>query len=537
MPTWNSLTDDAEPVFLSADGSFLSAVRAKYDHKQGSTEGGELVGGDKTGSKQALDKLTRVFVREAAIAHAGPAGEIAATCGAIQELDIGGNLIDAWEPVIAIATQCTSLRWLGLDRLKLAPVDAPPTGFADALGGLRTLCLSGTGMAWDQLLMLAPSLPRLEELHFSDNGLEALVPTAGDDDGSGGVASLGGVREIYLEGNRLASWEAIAPLSRLAALEVLNLNHNRLSSVPPPADGAFSSLRHLMLRGNPLSEWASVDALDRFPSLHELRLAETPLTSSMPGAASRRTLIARVARLVALNGSEVRPREREDAERFYLRQVALSYPEGGLPADAIRQEGGDEVREEAAGGDAGADTAEVDEYGRPVWKKAAAAKPTDAGRAVSAARQVLTVPEGEGWAALQAAHPRWASLLVEHGSHVTASAATTSGGVIANELIEVSMACLAAESAHLPKQTRKLPGGLPLKAIKTIAFQLYKVEPTRQRLMYSPPGQEGDIPELLDDETRSLADLGVVSGGTIVVDEELTGSEPNHNINTKSSTT
>ena len=88
MPTWNSLTDDAEPVFLSADGSFLSAVRAKYDHKQGSTEGGELVGGDKTGSKQALDKLTRVFVREAAIAHAGPAGEIAATCGAIQELEV-----------------------------------------------------------------------------------------------------------------------------------------------------------------------------------------------------------------------------------------------------------------------------------------------------------------------------------------------------------------------------------------------------------------------------------------------------------------
>ena len=36
----------------------------------------------------------------------------------------------------------------------------------------------------------------------------------------------------------------------------------------------------------------------------------------------------------------------------------------------------------------------------------------------------------------------------------------------------------------------------------------------------TPPGQEGDIPEELDDDAKSLADMGVVTGGCIVVDEK-----------------
>ena len=70
-----------------------------------------------------------------------------------------------------------------------------------------------------------------------------------------------------------------------------------------------------------------------------------------------------------------------------------------------------------------------------------------------------------------------------------------------------------------PTVSRKLPGGLPLKSIKLIACQLFKVEPTKMQLLYTPPGQEKDIPEELDDDAKSLADLGVLSGGTIVIDE------------------
>ena len=138
----------------------------------------------------------------------------------------------------------------------------------------------------------------------------------------------------------------------------------------------------------------------------------------------------------------------------------------------------------------------------------------------SSRQQKLRVPETEEWDALQARHPRWAALLLKHGTHVTnAGGVKASGGVIANELVEITLRATSADAAHLPAATRKLPGGLPLKSVKLIACQMFKVEPTKQQLLYNPPGQEKDIPEPLDDDTKSLADMGVLSGGTIVIDE------------------
>ena len=101
---------------------------------------------------------------------------------------------------------------------------------------------------------------------------------------------------------------------------------------------------------------------------------------------------------------------------------------------------------------------------------------------------------------------------------MTKTVTQASGGVLANELLEINLRSTAAESAHLPMVTRRLPGGLPLKSIKLIACQLFKVEPLHMQMLYGAPGAERDIPELLDDDSKSLADLGVVSGGTIVVE-------------------
>ena len=172
-----------------------------------------------------------------------------------------------------------------------------------------------------------------EQVHFSRNRLVSLRLTPSP---STSITALTRLQSLYLEANALSSWEDVAPLGELPSLALLNLNFNQLRSVPTPeAGGGFLTLRHLMLRGNPLDSWASIDALDLYPKLTEARLAELPLTSSMSGAAARRVVIARMAKLRSLNGSEVRTREREDAERFYLRQIAQEYPDGGLPADAV----------------------------------------------------------------------------------------------------------------------------------------------------------------------------------------------------------
>ena len=52
-----------------------------------------------------------------------------------------------------------------------------------------------------------------------------------------------------------------------------------------------------------------------------------------------------------------------------------------------------------------------------------------------------------------------------------------------------------------------------------IASQLFKVPPNKMQLLYTPPGMEADIPEELENENMTLTDLGVVTGGTIVIDD------------------
>merc|ERR1719409_609783 len=86
----------------------------------------------------------------------------------------------------------------------------------------------------------------------------------------------------------LDSWEeGVGPIAHLPKLALLNLNHNRIGSVPRHAGEAasgFGRLKHLMLRANPIDNWPSVDALDTFPALTEMRLAELPLLKDASGA-------------------------------------------------------------------------------------------------------------------------------------------------------------------------------------------------------------------------------------------------------------
>ena len=148
--------------------NFVSAVRDKYEYRKsedGSSEAGSygVIGSENTGKKQALDVLKCVYVPDSNIGLAGEPNEISSTCGAIEELDIGGNAFVDWAPVLTIASQLKHLHWLGLDRMQLAPLSEVPPSFT-VFGGLHTLCLSGTGMAWDQFLLLSSAMPLLEEV-------------------------------------------------------------------------------------------------------------------------------------------------------------------------------------------------------------------------------------------------------------------------------------------------------------------------------------------------------------------------------------
>ena len=198
--TFNDEADDSEPqkenLVQKPPCTILEAVRRKYKYKKPVGEdAGELVDEKilaHTGAKQELHLLTRVFIHDEHVVSAGEEGELGAACGAIEELDLEGNELQAWASIVTIAAQLPKLHWLGLNRLRLEPLGAAlPEGFGSALGRLRSLCLSATGMTWAQLLMLAEATPELQELHFNGNAVSGFQPSAPQTVGRGrpGAAS------------------------------------------------------------------------------------------------------------------------------------------------------------------------------------------------------------------------------------------------------------------------------------------------------------------------------------------------------------
>lgn len=119
----------------------------------------------------------------------------------------------------------------------------------------------------------------------------------------------------------------------------LILADNRFASLSPltaTSTSALASLRHLSLASNLLSSWSSLDPLNALSSLESLRLAGNPVLAGEEeerGGVSRLRVVGRVGRVRELEGSRVHLPERDDAERFYLAEIAR---EEGSRADEER---------------------------------------------------------------------------------------------------------------------------------------------------------------------------------------------------------
>jgi len=96
------------------------------------------------------------------------------------------------------------------------------------------------------------------------------------------------------------------------------------------------------LTGNCITSLVSIDALDSFPALSTLRLTHTDISEAaatliksaadssvspppLGPSEARQLIIGRCPRISTINGSEVRAREREDAEKAYARRISASF--------------------------------------------------------------------------------------------------------------------------------------------------------------------------------------------------------------------
>ena len=102
-------------------------------------------------------------------------------------------------------------------------------------------------------------------------------------------------------------------------LEKLIINGNPIRNIV--FSEGFEKLTAISVENCELADWKSVDELGKFVAgIKELRISRNPgLLNKLSVSLFRFNIIARIGSLVMLSGSAVRPQERIEAERYYLR--------------------------------------------------------------------------------------------------------------------------------------------------------------------------------------------------------------------------
>jgi hypothetical protein len=217
----------------------------------------------------------------------------------------------------------------------------------------------------------------------------------------------------------------------------------------------FAALRTLNLARTLIEDWASVDALDQFPALAELRFKEAPLLDEINAGVARQSTIARVGKLTKMNGSEIRPRERSDAERLYLKRVKLACAAEGV-TDEERDLKHPRYR------------ALVAEHGEPLAKSKGGAGSGD--------------------------------------------------GSLGADTVSLTLRTFDAKTCTVPPAHKKLPLSLTVGALRLLCQRLFGVDSASQHLFYRETGKEFGHPVELDDDSSQLTFFGVQDGGEIIVE-------------------
>eukprot|EP00736_Rhodelphis_marinus_P011196 Rmarinus@m.30226 len=475
-----------KPEKLDMIVSFAQAIRERYcggavdDGHVLETAGGqkkaiELVGMTSVATKQSkLTHLKTVCLSEARIGGITPEEDnVAELLPAVEELDLSGNLFSSWDEVSSILRQLGTLVTLNLSRNLLPPLSQSPElhGFEN----LRMLVLNGCKLSWDQACHVLSCTSNLEELYLSQNDISHLsTPTS--------IQPFQSLKTLCLDENAIADWAEVMKLSALPALQKLLLSDNAIQSVSYPVtesspvevqDGAteasspFSQLKFLSLNRNRISAWESVDALNAFPSLSSVRFQDNPLCEEFSPGVMRSLIVARVKNLCSLNGSAVREREREDAQRWYVQRVA---------GEAYR------MLQTDFGGDK---------------------EKTDA------------------W--VRENHPRYPALAEEYGDLLgelerTEKKATGDDpdAALLTEIVRITISPRGRCASKGPMEKR-VPSRMTVSQLKALCNRLYSIETSDQLLYMS--SRDLPVPEALTQDHRDLSYYGFRDGFEVILEE------------------
>ncbi|KAF2656635.1 tubulin-specific chaperone E [Lophiostoma macrostomum CBS 122681] len=260
-------------------------------------------------------------------AHQALKEEIKRTCPNITELDVSRNLFEEWNEIVQFCSQLERLTSLRVNGNRFRDTSLSPTGETDAqavFARITTLGLEDSLLQWEQVASLTHQFVHLKKLVVSNNAYISLtshIPRST-------------MTEVVLEDNCITSFSDLHPLSQLPSLRRLLLNRNSIAKVTSSGDllppKFATTLYHVELAWNNISTWSLIDALPTiFPGLTSLRTSHNPLyeTITAPDGHALSADIgytlttARLGSLQKLDFSEIKAKDRNEAELYYLNTI------------------------------------------------------------------------------------------------------------------------------------------------------------------------------------------------------------------------
>lgn len=180
---------------------------------------------------------------------------------------------------------------------------------------IKVLAMNNTRCPWRVVCSILLRMPNLEELHLSLNNYEKIEL---DSDNFKHYQ----LKRLYLCNNpKLTNWTELDKiLAAFPSLEALSIADCNISQIPDNLDRAreWRKLCGLNIAGWPIKEWPVIERLNQLPSLVDLKCQNLELLNEIEEPENRRHhLIARLPKLIRLNGSEIE--EREHAEKAFVR--------------------------------------------------------------------------------------------------------------------------------------------------------------------------------------------------------------------------
>ncbi len=129
-----------------------------------------------------------------------------------------------------------------------------------------------------------------------------------------------GMKLVHFVSNNITEWQSVETVGKVFPnLETLLVSYNPLNNVTKSGE-YFSNLHCLNLNNTSINSWDSLESILTFPKLKSLSIWHAPIGDELNEKERRYAIISRLPFIEQLNKSSISETEREDSERWLVRQ-------------------------------------------------------------------------------------------------------------------------------------------------------------------------------------------------------------------------